>query len=185
MAIAIHIRPPASSHSSPVVPFGSAELPYSFFLLPTFRPTFLFPLPCPLATRGEHWEPRARKTTDPLLHLVRSRPESVYPVAAWEADWKCKANCSRVAKVCACVEAAVVGEFARLSRYVARVWAMLITTGRIASPLFLTNELTGKSSIFERESHVSLTWWTTRYTRTDHKNHPVWSQKRSAFLSVL
>jgi len=48
MAIAIHIRSPASSHSSPVpvLPFGSAELVFptsSFFPLSTFIPTFLFP----------------------------------------------------------------------------------------------------------------------------------------------
>lgn len=48
--------------------------------------------------------PERGKQRCPLLHLVRPLPESVYPVATWEADWKCKANCERKSKsLCAFV----------------------------------------------------------------------------------
>lgn len=62
-----------------------------------FSHVFLFPILDPRFLRA-HQKFQARKTTDSLLHLVSLLPGSVYLVATWEADWKCKANCERELK---------------------------------------------------------------------------------------
>lgn len=90
-----------------------------------------------------HQDFQARKTTDLLLHLVPLLPGSVYLVATWEADWKCKANCEHESKSMfasvgrsldlllsseqrSAVESCASSESYELISYC--TWAMVITT---------------------------------------------------------
>jgi len=68
---------------------------FSFPCTYFFRISFSFLFSIHGSFKRAHQKLPARKTMNSLLHLVPLLSGSVYLVATWEADWKCKANCER------------------------------------------------------------------------------------------